>query len=105
MFQYKLPAPFTHFLRLLPVVEQISEPQGAPLGRTHQKTGPVVEHLQSYASRLTTDHRLALPQGLGYRQAEALAQGLLEDYIRSALEGVDFTVCIRGKRQYMKVLI
>ncbi len=55
----------------LRVVQEISDPKGRPLYRTHGVAGLIVYDLDRDPTRVTADDRLSLPHGFRNREAES----------------------------------
>jgi hypothetical protein len=92
-----------HFLDLLRLTQQVADAKRRAFGGIHQKPGVVVDHLQADAAHVTTDDRFAFPHGRGDGQAEAFADGFLQDYVGDALQCIDFPMRIGRQQQRVNI--
>src|SRR5579863_3919772 len=72
---------------------------GGPFNRVRQQAGMLVNHLPGNTAHRRGHYRLLLPQSLGNGKPEPLAQTLLNDHRRGALERVDLERTRRRKLQ------
>ena len=89
VFQDQLPCLATHFLQLIPVGKEISDPQRCSFGSIDQETSLMIVHLESDATHFSTDNRFAFPHRFGHCQTEPFPSGFLQDNVRNSLEPVD----------------
>lgn len=63
----------------------------------------MIVHLEADSSRVPSNHRFALPHGLGNCEAESFPERLLQNDRRRPLQSVDRAVSVGGQKQHVYV--